>query len=631
MTPQSRIRRAFSKAHLLLLCLCLAKSRAIPTSTTDEPILLEDTCSGHPCIKNMCDSHPCIVTKIVSIDSREQDPPCPGNDCDPLDQGGPFSPPAPNSAAAHSMSNPLQYPVFLAHFLMSTARVSVEVEPRHRQPTSCPGAYCTISATSSMPSPSPSNTVASRSITNPLCYLVLVIHFLVSATRAGLTRARLEIWGQDEGAKINDIAYGWRIAYHFSFVAAHPAPADRTSAFYSKAAPSSPARFDLERHENEPESRDPRTEPQLNCWVRDENGIMQCACDKCPLDARPQFPTRVSAASPCSPPFLLRDLLALFFQWRRLDFLAARDKDTVLVEGTTTKRISSSTMPVPAFHAQSVRNLIPIDATSAASRSHSLPMRNALGLLLRWPSLLLSSLHTHAVIAQEKTNTIHIPSMTTPPHSLHLAAARNPQGSIPAQIAELPQSWTEISSSGVAVQMKCCWSPDAASLLANNVPVCSSASSNRLSSPVQWLRQLLGPIKLGVLDMEKGSTRKQADLNRSPLETPTMVKVQHHRNGDGSLTLNLDLNLTDAGCRKNKTGQEGKNARENLGLGSALVAVWEKARTALQAFNSWPRLDEESRMATICGWLYKGGKWVEVYRGDRMCIGQRRLVPDGKL
>jgi hypothetical protein len=110
-----------------------------------------------------------------------------------------------------------------------------------------------------------------------------------------------------------------------------------------------------------------------------------------------------------------------------------------------------------------------------------------------------------------------------------------------------------------------------------------------------------------------------------------MVKVQHHRNGDGSLTLNLDLNLTDAGCRKNKTGQEGKNARENLGLGSALVAVWEKARTALQAFNSWPRLDEESRMATICGWLYKGGKWVEVYRGDQMCIGQRRLVPDGKL
>ena len=72
------------------------------------------------------------------------------------------------------------------------------------------------------------------------------------------------------------------------------------------------------------------------------------------------------------------------------------------------------------------------------------------------------------------------------------------------------------------------------------------------------------------LGIPKGSAIQMEDrpeLAHLRVQTAAMVKVQHHRNGDGSLTLNLDLILADAICSKNETSEEGKNARKSLGLG----------------------------------------------------------------
>ena len=142
---------------------------------------------------------------------------------------------------------------------------------------------------------------------------------------------------------------------------------------------------------------------------------------------------------------------------------------------------------------------------------------------------------------------------------------------------------------------------------------------------MRWFRTLIQTVKVGRLIPDLGRTaQNQAALSQSHLEIPVLIGVRHHRHDDGSLTVNLDLNLTSEACAKDDMNAEGKNAREGLGLGSTLVVVWEKAQKAFHAIPTWPRPEDESRMARICGWVYKGGKRVELYHGDRVCRGYAR-------
>lgn len=98
----------------------------------------------------------------------------------------------------------MRYPLFLAHYLVSTVRGGVETKGQRHQPTGHPATFCPTSPVSSTPSPSPLNAAATRSVTNLLRYPVLDVHYLIATARAGLLGAKFDTRGQDEDAKINE-------------------------------------------------------------------------------------------------------------------------------------------------------------------------------------------------------------------------------------------------------------------------------------------------------------------------------------------------------------------------------------------------------------------------------------------
>jgi len=83
---------------------------------------------------------------------RKRNPPCPGHSYDPRDGGSsPFSPEKPNSATPRSITNPVRYPLFLAHYLVSAVRGGVETKGQRHQPTGHPATVCSTSPVSSTP------------------------------------------------------------------------------------------------------------------------------------------------------------------------------------------------------------------------------------------------------------------------------------------------------------------------------------------------------------------------------------------------------------------------------------------------------------------------------------------------
>jgi hypothetical protein len=281
------------------------------------------------------------MTKTSSLESRKQQPPRPKDKCDPLDRGSHSSSLYANSASSRLMANPLHHLVLLAQHLMSGARASVEVEPRRHQPTGCRSVYCSTSTNSSTPSPSQLKAEASLSITSLLRHHVVLAQYLASTAGACRSKTKLDTLRQDEEAKINNIVYSLRNRYQTIRPSIRPSSTTEFSDSTTEPTEWCVPKLELKRHENKQ-----NTTRTLKGWQVGESRSMLWVCgDKCPLEARLQFATPISAAS----------------------------------------------------------------------HSHSLPLRSALGLLFRWPSLLFWGLHAHAVLTQAEPDTLPTPSTTPPP------------------------------------------------------------------------------------------------------------------------------------------------------------------------------------------------------------------------
>ncbi len=95
-----------------------------------------------------------------------------------------------------------------------------------------------------------------------------------------------------------------------------------------------------------------------------------------------------------------------------------------------------------------------------------------------------------------------------------------------------------------------------------------------------------------------GHDRAPAQSRFIPASTDTLVKdiakgeeVSLQLRMDGSIT----LSLTSTACTKEEAGAEGKNPRESLGVGSAMIDMWQKTQNFWKTVNEWPRFDEEYR------------------------------------
>ena len=187
--------------------------------------------------------------------------------------------------------------------------------------------------------------------------------------------------------------------------------------------------------------------------------------------------------------------------------------------------------------------------------------------------------------AMANVDRLHAAS-ATPMLSLYSAATLALQSDLPRD-ALLPQSCTKSSPTALATQESRCYPTMPVSVLGRHYTVCSGGSSRRWSVPVGWLSVLFEAVNLVRLGTEnETSTWRQADPSRSLLEIPSVAQAQHPLDDDLPSTLNLDLNLEKAACGNNETSEEGKNAREGLGLGCALIALWGKTQTAFQAVNA---------------------------------------------